>query len=177
MNLNEFNEYPVNGLLDRLSKLNNTVPLLEDFNINLRNYGQDKSTNEFLYSLSSHLYTSTQYTWTSKSENWLRNFNKQYIFKCNISQYYICQSHIIYLASLVQFLTAPNIFPTPQVKNVTHMRETGLNLNKEISSLTTFQLIGIILYIEIVMRLKNPMKNIFINLTLSWIYMHAIKNF
>ena len=62
MNLNEFNEYPVNGLLDRLSKLNNTVPLLEDFNINLRNYGQDKSTNEFLYSLSSHLYTSTKYT-------------------------------------------------------------------------------------------------------------------
>ena len=55
MNLNEFNEFYLNNLLDKLSKENKTVFLLGDFNINFLNYDQDTSSNEFLDSLSSHL--------------------------------------------------------------------------------------------------------------------------
>ena len=52
---NEFNEFYLKSLFDKLSEENKTVPLLADFNINL-NYDQDTSTNEFLSSLSSHLF-------------------------------------------------------------------------------------------------------------------------
>ena len=38
MDLNEFNDYYVNNLLDKLSKENKTVLLLGDFNIDLLNY-------------------------------------------------------------------------------------------------------------------------------------------
>ena len=56
MNLNEFNGFYLHNLLDKLSKENKTVFLLGDFNINLLNYDQDTSTNEFLDSLSYHLF-------------------------------------------------------------------------------------------------------------------------
>ena len=56
MNLNEFNGFYLNNLLVQLSKENKTVFLLEDFNTNLLNYDRDTSINEFLYSLSSHLF-------------------------------------------------------------------------------------------------------------------------
>ena len=38
MDLNEFNDYYVNNLLDKLSKENKTVLLLGDFNVDLLNY-------------------------------------------------------------------------------------------------------------------------------------------
>ena len=52
--LNEFNDYYINNLLDKLSKENKTVFLLISFNVDLLNYDQHSLTNEFLGSLSSH---------------------------------------------------------------------------------------------------------------------------
>ena len=52
MELNEFNDYYVNNLLDKLSKENRTVFPLGDFNIDLLNYDQHSLNNEFLDSLS-----------------------------------------------------------------------------------------------------------------------------
>ena len=52
MDLNEFNDYYINNFLDKLSKENETVFLLGDFNIDLLNYDQHSLTNEFLDSLS-----------------------------------------------------------------------------------------------------------------------------
>ena len=49
MNFNEFNKFYLNDILDKLSKENKTVFLLGDFNINLLNFDQDTSTNEFHY--------------------------------------------------------------------------------------------------------------------------------
>ena len=43
--LNEFNDYYFNNLLDKLSKENNTVFLLDDFNIELLSYDQNSLTN------------------------------------------------------------------------------------------------------------------------------------
>ena len=40
MSCNEFNEFYLNDLLDKLSKENKTVFLLGDFNINLLDYDQ-----------------------------------------------------------------------------------------------------------------------------------------
>ena len=51
MDLNEFNDYYVIDLLDKLSKESKTVLLLSDFNIDLLNYDQPSLTNEFLDSL------------------------------------------------------------------------------------------------------------------------------
>ena len=48
MNLNEFNDYYINNLLNKLSMENKTVFLLGDFNIDLLNYDQHSLTNEFL---------------------------------------------------------------------------------------------------------------------------------
>ena len=55
MDLNGFNDYYINNLLDKLSKENKTVFVLGDFNIDLLNYGQRSLTNEFLDSFSSHM--------------------------------------------------------------------------------------------------------------------------
>ena len=54
MNINEFDDYYLNELLDKLSKENKTIFLLGDFNINLLNYDIHPPTNGFLDSLSSH---------------------------------------------------------------------------------------------------------------------------
>ena len=59
MDLNGFNDYDVNNLLDKLSKENKTVFLLGDFNIDLLNYDQQSLTNEFLDSFSSLSYCTT----------------------------------------------------------------------------------------------------------------------
>ena len=55
MNINEFNDYNLNELLDKISKENKTIFLLDDFNINMLNYIHPP-TNEFLDSLSSHYF-------------------------------------------------------------------------------------------------------------------------
>ena len=57
MDLNEFNDYYVNIQLDKLSNANKTVFLLGDFDIDLLNYDQHSTTNEFLDSLSLSIYS------------------------------------------------------------------------------------------------------------------------
>ena len=56
MDLNEFNCYYLNPLLEKLAKEQKTVFLLEDFNVDLLKYEQHKTTNEFLDSLSSNMF-------------------------------------------------------------------------------------------------------------------------
>ena len=56
MDLNEFNDYYIYNLLDKLSKENKTVFLLADFNIELLDYDQHSPTNEFLDFLSCHIH-------------------------------------------------------------------------------------------------------------------------
>ena len=53
MDLNEFNCYCLNLLLKKLAKIQKTVFLLGDFNVDLIEYEQHKANNEFLDSLSS----------------------------------------------------------------------------------------------------------------------------
>ena len=54
ININEFNDYYLNELLDKLSKENKTIFLVGCFNINLLNYNIHSLNNELLDSLSSH---------------------------------------------------------------------------------------------------------------------------
>ena len=56
MDLNEFNDYYHNELLHKLYSENKSVILLGDFNVHLMKYRNHHSTNEFLDSLSSHLF-------------------------------------------------------------------------------------------------------------------------
>ena len=58
MDLNEFNCYYLNPLLEKLAKEQKTVFLLGDFNVDLLKYEQHKVTNEFLDSLSSNMFLS-----------------------------------------------------------------------------------------------------------------------
>ena len=56
MDLNEFNDYYLNELLNKLSSENKSVILLGDFNVNLMKYDNHPSANEFLDSLPSHMF-------------------------------------------------------------------------------------------------------------------------
>ena len=56
MDLNEINDYYLNELLHKLSSENKSVILFGDFNVDLMKYNNHHSTNEFLDSLSSHLF-------------------------------------------------------------------------------------------------------------------------
>ena len=54
MDVSEFNKNYLNTLLDKLSKENKQASLLDDFTINLLNYNDHQSANEFLDSLASN---------------------------------------------------------------------------------------------------------------------------
>ena len=54
MDLNDFNTYYLNNLLDKVSKKQKSVFLLGDFNVNLLNYNRHNPINEFLDSLASN---------------------------------------------------------------------------------------------------------------------------
>ena len=56
MDLNEFNYYYLNPLLEKLAKEQKTVFLLGDFNVDSLKYEQHKATNEFFDSLSSNTF-------------------------------------------------------------------------------------------------------------------------
>ena len=56
MNLNELNKFYQNDILHILSQESKIIFLLGDFNINLLNYDQETSKNEFLHYLSLHLF-------------------------------------------------------------------------------------------------------------------------
>ena len=54
MDVSDFNKNYLNILLDKLSKENKQASLLDDFTINLLNYHDHQSANEFLDSLASN---------------------------------------------------------------------------------------------------------------------------
>ena len=54
MDVSDFNKNYLNTLLDKLSKENKQASLLDDFTINLLNYNDHQSANEFLDSLASN---------------------------------------------------------------------------------------------------------------------------
>ena len=54
MDVADFNKNYLNTLLDKLSKENKQASLLDDFTINLLNYHDHQSANEFLDSLASN---------------------------------------------------------------------------------------------------------------------------
>ena len=54
MDVSDFNKNYLNTLLDKLSKENKQASLLDDFTINLLNYNDHQSVNEFLDSLASN---------------------------------------------------------------------------------------------------------------------------
>ena len=56
MALEEFNNNYLNTLLDKISKENKSIFLLGDFNVDLLKYDKHAPTNEFLNSLSSHMF-------------------------------------------------------------------------------------------------------------------------
>ena len=56
MDLDEFNDNYLNTLLDKISKGNKSVFLLGDFNVDLLKYDEHAPKNEFLDSLSSHMF-------------------------------------------------------------------------------------------------------------------------
>ena len=56
MDLTDFNCNYLNKLLENISKKQNLIFLLEDFNVNLLNYSEHNQTNEFLNSLFSNSY-------------------------------------------------------------------------------------------------------------------------
>ena len=56
MDVNEFNDYYLNELLHKLSSENKSVILLGEFNVDLIKYDNHHLSNEFVDSLSSHLF-------------------------------------------------------------------------------------------------------------------------
>ena len=54
MDVSDFNKNYLNTLLDKLSKESKQASLLDDFTINLLNYNDHQSANEFLDSLASN---------------------------------------------------------------------------------------------------------------------------
>ena len=58
MDASDFNKNYLNTLLDKLSKENKQVFLLDDFNINLLNYNDYQPTNKFLDSIGSNSFIS-----------------------------------------------------------------------------------------------------------------------
>ena len=77
MDVTDFNQNYLNGLLDKISKEEKNIFLLGDFNINLLNYNEHRPTNDFLDSLASssllpYILQLTRLTGQSKTliDNW-----------------------------------------------------------------------------------------------------------
>ena len=109
MDLNGFNCYYFNPLLEKLAKEQKTVFLLGDFNVDLLKYEQHKATNEFLDSLSCNMvlpYIIQPTRITSHSKSIINN-----IFSNYISQEIISGNLTSTISDyLPQFLNAPHIF-------------------------------------------------------------------
>ena len=111
MDLNEFNDYYLNELLHKLSSENKSVILLGDFNVDLMKYDNHHSTNEFLDSLSSHLFLPhiTQPTIMRDSSKTIDNIFSNTLIENTIS------SNLTATISdhLPQFIILLNIFSNP----------------------------------------------------------------
>ena len=109
MDLNEFNCYCLNPLLEKLAKEQKNAFFLGDVNVDLLKYEQHKAINEFLDSLSSDMFLPyiiqpTRITSHSKSiiDNIFSNYISQEIISGNLTS--TTSDH------LPQFLIAPHIF-------------------------------------------------------------------
>ena len=112
MDLNEFNDYYLNELLHKLSSENKSVILLGDFNVDLMKYDNHHSTNEFLDSLSSHLFLPhiTQPTRIRDSSKTLIDN----IFSNTLIENTISGNLTATISDhLPQFIILPNIFSNP----------------------------------------------------------------
>ena len=117
MDLNEFNNYYINNVMDKLTKENKTVFLLGDFNIDLLNYDQHSLTNEFLDSLSSHMLLPHIVQPTgirNNSTTLIDNIYSNVITANNISG----NITATILDHFPQFLIAPDIFSNPTSTNL-----------------------------------------------------------
>ena len=138
MDLNEFNDYYLNNLLDKLSKENKTVFLLGDFNIDLLNYDQHSLTNELLDSLSSHMLLPHIVQPTRIRNNCktlIDNIYSNVIIPNNIS------GNITAAISdhLPQFLIAPNIFSNPKSTKLNIFERDWSKFDQETLFLTIYQ--------------------------------------
>ena len=112
MGLNEFNDYFLNELLHKFSLENKSVILLGDFNVDLMKYDNHHLTNEFLDSLSSHLFL-PHITQPSR----IRDSSKTLID--NIFSNTLIENTILGNLTattsdhLPQFIILPDIFPNP----------------------------------------------------------------
>ena len=109
MDLDEFNDNYLNSLLDKISKENKSVFLLGDFNVDLLKYDKHAPTNEFLDSLSSHMFLPhifrpTRISTTSKTliDNIFSNIHTPSSVSDNLTS--SISNH------LPQFLIVPDIF-------------------------------------------------------------------
>ena len=112
MDFNEFNDYHLNELLHKLSSENKSVILLCDFNVDLMKYDNHHSANEFLDSLSSHLFfphitQPTRKRDTSKTliDNIFSNTLIENAISGNLTA--TISDH------LPQFIILPNVFSNP----------------------------------------------------------------
>ena len=112
MDLNEFNDYFLNELLHKFSSESKSVILLGDFNVDLMKYDNHHLTNEFLDSLSSHLFL-PHITQSTR----IRDSSKTLIV--NIFSNTLIENTILGNLTattsdrLLQFIILPNIFPNP----------------------------------------------------------------
>ena len=109
MDLDEFNDNYFNTLLDKISKENKSVFLLGDFNVDLLKYDKHAPTNEFLDSLSAHMFLPhivqpARISTTSKTliDNIFSNIHTPSSVSGNLTS--SISDH------LPQFLIVPNIF-------------------------------------------------------------------
>ena len=103
MDLDEFNDNYLNSVLDKISKENKSVFLFGDFNVYLLKYEKHAPSNEFLDSLSSHMFLPhivqpTRISTTSKPL--LITFSQTFIFQALSQVILPHQFQIIFLDSL-----------------------------------------------------------------------------
>ena len=114
MDINEFNYYYLNPLLEKLAKEKKTVFLLGNFNVDLLKNEHHKATNEFLDSLSSnmvlpYIIQPTRISSHSKSiiDNIFSNYISQEIISRNLTS--TTSDHLPqFLIALHIFSNAPN---------------------------------------------------------------------
>ena len=112
MNLYDFNNNYLSNLLDKVSKEQKSIFLLDDFSVNLLNYNDHNPANEFLDSLASNSfvpYIKQPNRLTSHSKTLIDN-----IFYNIISPEAISGNLTSTILDLLpQFMIVPNVFSNP----------------------------------------------------------------
>ena len=139
MDVTDFNQNYLNGLLDQISKEVKNIYLLGDFSISLLNYNEHGPTNDFLDSLASRsllpfILQPTRLTGHSKTliDN---------IF-CNLTSHEVIPGNITATIShhLPQFLIAPNVFANPSSNKSKLFERIWSNFNQKNFVLDSFSI-------------------------------------